>query len=533
MKTSKKRLLALTLAVFLLLTLLCACKTDTSNRVIYCGLESDPVNLDPQLAQGESALTIVGNVFEGLLRTTPGGEIVNGVAEEWKVSKSGQKYTFTLKPDLFWSNRTPLTAEDFVFALQRAVDPQTRAPDAYLLSGIKNASKIMNGELASEKLSVKAPDPSTVVIELKEPDSNFLFTLTRAVCMPCNQKIFEKAKGKYGLSDETVMSNGPFKVSSWVRDDVVRIEQNAEYHDYEQVVPHEVVFTFSGQGERIIPQITGGLLDISAIDGSQVAEIEQENNKNLRTVSLDDTIVALCFNVKSEPFGNTSARRSLALSINRDQINATLPDYLAGANALIPRCYMLDGECYRDEVDGDLVYPFDVERAKVDFSVSLSDLGIQKYPATKLIYPESAVYEGIVRQMIEGWQMNLGVFVNPEPLPQTQLEAALIDGDFDIALVELTSKTTAPLSLLMEFNSKGANIANYKSSSFDKLLKKIKAADDGSADDILAAEKHLIDNAVAVPLLFRPSNYVVSKVIWDVDIRPVSPRMDFRLTRKE
>jgi len=537
MKISKEKLLTLTLTGFILLTLiapLCACKTDTADRIIYCGLEADPVNIDPQLAVGESALTIVGHVFEGLLKATPDGTIENGVIEDWQVSKSGKKYTFDLKPGLAWSNGDPLTSEDFVFALRRAVDPETRAPDSYLLSGIKNASKIMNGSVAAKKLGVKAPDSSTVVIELKEPDSNFLFTLTRPVCMPCNQNFFDSAKGTYGLSDTTIMGNGPFTVSGWAQDKIVRIEKNEEYHDGDAVVPREVVFTFAGQDEQVIPQITGGDIDISVIDGSQAAETDEQNNRKFQIVSLDDTAVALCFNTRAKPFSNSSARKALARSIERDEINAELPDYLTGADALIPRGCMINGKSYREEAGGDLIYPLDVEQAKADFAASLSELGIKKYPAVTLIYPESPVYERIVQRIVESWQVNLGVFINPEPLPLNQLEAALTGGDYDIAFVGLSSKTNAPLSLLMEFSSKGADIANYKSSSFEKILKKIKSAEDGgSIDDVLSAEKRLIKNAVVVPLLYNPSHYVVSKNIWDVDIRSISPRLDFRLARKE
>ena len=84
--------------------------------------------------------------MEGLYRLDKDNKAAPGVAESYKKSDDGKKYTFTLRKNAKWSNGEPVTAKDFVFAWQRAVDQNTAAEYASYVCYLKNAEAINKGK---------------------------------------------------------------------------------------------------------------------------------------------------------------------------------------------------------------------------------------------------------------------------------------------------------------------------------------------------------------------------------------------------
>ncbi len=98
--------------------------------------------MDPALSADAVSSRVMTNTMEGLYSLGKDDKLVPGVAKEFKKSKDGKKYTFTLREDAKWSNGEPVTAKDFVYAWQRAINPDTAAKSAYIMYDIKNAEKI-------------------------------------------------------------------------------------------------------------------------------------------------------------------------------------------------------------------------------------------------------------------------------------------------------------------------------------------------------------------------------------------------------
>ncbi len=115
--------------------------------------------------------------------------------------------------DAKWSNGEPVTANDFVFAWQRAVDPDVASEYSYMLSDIgqiKNAAAIIAGEKDKSELGVTAVDDKTLKVELEAPVSYFLSLMYFPTFYPVNQKFFESCADTFGTSPETTLSNGAF-----------------------------------------------------------------------------------------------------------------------------------------------------------------------------------------------------------------------------------------------------------------------------------------------------------------------------------
>ena len=153
-----KRILTVIVALCLIVAL-SGCFSHSESKALYVPIDLEPLSLDPQIANGYGDEIIISNCFEGLLRIDKNGHIDFGVAIEYKISPNGLKYTFKLNPDACWhltaehkrllgnegydSFDTKITAEDFVFALRRALSPSTKAPYAHKLFSIKNAQEFL------------------------------------------------------------------------------------------------------------------------------------------------------------------------------------------------------------------------------------------------------------------------------------------------------------------------------------------------------------------------------------------------------
>ena len=169
MKNQKKPLILLLTAAIATLA-----QAANAESVLRRGNGSEPHSIDPQTAEGVPESNILRDLFEGLIGEDASGNLVPGVAEKWEISADGKTYTFHLR-DAKWSDGSPLTAHDFVYGWQRAVDPATGSHYSFLLYPIKNAKKIAEGELKdATQLGVKATDDHTLVAELEGPTPYFL-----------------------------------------------------------------------------------------------------------------------------------------------------------------------------------------------------------------------------------------------------------------------------------------------------------------------------------------------------------------------
>ena len=147
--------------------LLAACgnsgsSSSSSSKDIQWNLTSPIQTLDSSLATDTYSNIIIGNTNAGLTRVDKDGKAQPELAKSVDVSKDGLTYTFHLRDGLKWSNGDALTAKDFVYSWQRAVDPATASEYGYLLGPVKNANEINGGKADKSTLGVKATDESNV-----------------------------------------------------------------------------------------------------------------------------------------------------------------------------------------------------------------------------------------------------------------------------------------------------------------------------------------------------------------------------------
>jgi oligopeptide transport system substrate-binding protein len=121
---------------------------------LHRGNGAEPDSLDPHKAQGTWEADIIGDMILGLTTEDSKAEPIPGSAKEWSVSEDGLTWTFKLDDRVKWSDGVPVTADDFVFAWRRLLDPATHAQYASILYVVKNAREVNGGKLQPNELSL-------------------------------------------------------------------------------------------------------------------------------------------------------------------------------------------------------------------------------------------------------------------------------------------------------------------------------------------------------------------------------------------
>src|ERR1700744_2966282 len=189
--------------------------------VLNRGNGSEPKSLDPAFVDTVAESNILGDLLTGLTTLDAAARPIPGVAEHWGVSKDGKTWTFHLRKSL-WSDGKPVTAQDFVFAWQRELDPKTAAPYAYNLWVLKNARAISNGKLPPASLGVRAADDQTLVVQLEHPASYLPELLTHDTAYPVPRHVV-LAKGNAWARVGTYVGNGAYRPAEWIGKDHVSL----------------------------------------------------------------------------------------------------------------------------------------------------------------------------------------------------------------------------------------------------------------------------------------------------------------------
>ncbi|MDY6305903.1 MAG: ABC transporter substrate-binding protein, partial [Oribacterium sp.] len=176
---------------------------EASTEDLKIMMETPVESLDPQQATDGTSFEVIADYTDGLMQMDADGKAVNAIAESYETSDDGLTWTFHLRQDAKWSNGTPVTAKDFVFGWQRAVDPDVASEYAYMLSDIgqvKNAQDIIDGKKDKSELGVTAVDDYTLKVELNAPVSYFLSLMYFPTYYPVNEEFFNTCADTFGTS---------------------------------------------------------------------------------------------------------------------------------------------------------------------------------------------------------------------------------------------------------------------------------------------------------------------------------------------
>ncbi len=252
----------------------------TSSSALNIMLETPVQSLDPQVATDGTSFEVIADYTDGLMQMDADGAAIPACAESYKVSEDGKTYTFHIRQDANWANGDPVTAQDFVFGWQRAVDPNTASEYSYMLSDIgqvANAAEIIAGEKDVTELGATAVDDKTLEVQLVVPVSYFLSLMYFPTFYPVNQKFYESCADTFGTSPETTLSNGAFVLTSYEpAATAFTLEKNESYYDADKVQLPGLNYQVIQDSQQALMSYQTGALDITLVNGEQVDQVKDD-----------------------------------------------------------------------------------------------------------------------------------------------------------------------------------------------------------------------------------------------------------------
>lgn len=440
------------LLLFCFLLSLAGCKPEDFK--LYYEIQTDITTADPQLAQSDSELLLIKNLFEGLYRLNGDGKPVAGAAD-CKISEDGRQYHFTLRKGAQWADGTPLTADDYAFGIARALTRATGAPYAQSLFGIQNAEAFYNGRVAFDKVGVRAESDRELTITLQEANANFPYILTAPCAMPCNREFFSSTNGRYGLDKPSILSNGSFYLQFWDEENGIVLHKDADYNGAFAAQAYAVSLSVAKDANT-----AGRLLDKN-IDGGRVA-YHQANRLPKADFTLQRfpvTTYALVFNADLDK----ELRSIFMQAVNFSSVQEKCTDYMVKADSLIPSTLLSEG--------GAIQRPdYDPAQARARF---LQFTARQPLPALRVLCLKDDRFSALCKQIITDWQSTLGAYsVNLELVDtETELLERLQAGDYSIALAPFQDNGGSIYDFLFPFSAASPqNYLNRTRGAFDTAL---------------------------------------------------------------
>ncbi|WP_423405635.1 ABC transporter substrate-binding protein [Faecalibacterium prausnitzii] len=177
-----------------------------------------------------------------------------------------QKLSDSFGRDAKWSNGDAVTAADFVFGWQRAVDPANASEYAYMLSDIGqvvNAAEIIAGSKPVTDLGITAVDDKTLKVELNVPVSYFLSLMYFPTFYPVNEAFYNTCADTFGTSPDTVLSNGAFKLTDYQpAATAFTLVKNADYYDADRIALDGLNYQVIKDSQQALMSYQTGALDL-------------------------------------------------------------------------------------------------------------------------------------------------------------------------------------------------------------------------------------------------------------------------------
>ena len=540
-----KKLLTATVAVSGAFLLAACSKTATKSAkpVSSSGYEksinwmttSELESLDPAKADDTASEEQIANTYEGLYRLGENSKTVPGVATKSTTSKDGLTWTFYLRKDAKWSNGDPVTAEDFVYAWRRQVDPKTASSQVNNYEGIKNAIKISEGKKKPSSLGVKAEGKYKLVVTFEKKIPYFK-VVTAISLKQLDSKAVKKYGKRYGTKSAYAVYNGPFKSVGWTGSNLTwKLAKNPYYWDKKAVKLETINYSVQKTPSTDYYNLyQTGKLDAAILD-TQAAK-SMKGKKGYRVLTLGNTTY-LCYNYKKKKiFRNANLRRAISMAINRKQLLSTIGTYNTQAKTFSATNVVLDGKNFAQEAESanssvNKYVEYDLKSARSYFKKALKELGVKKVSFTLMADDDNSYKkqtEFIQSALTEAFGGKMTVSVNN--LPKTTRVSRQIANNFDVVLGGLTSDFPDPYHFLAYMQSgQTYNFGKWSNKEYDKAVKASLTMDKTKRRKaLLKAEKILIDQEAISPLYHMGQAWMIRPNIKNLVFNGEYP--DFKTT---
>ena len=478
----KKRLTAFLLLAALLCAVLTGCGGGSADQTpaekdpstdaapvaneITVGIANDlDDSLDPHKTVKAGTREVMFNVFEGLVKPTPDGDLTPAIAEDYTVSEDHLTYTFTLREGVKFHNGDPVTAEDVKYSIDRCADDSEGEPlvPAFLIIR-----------------EVQVVDEKTVTITLTEPSNEFLSYLTAAI-LPAG----------YDGQDTAPIGTGPFKFVSRAAQDTIVLEKFDEYWG-DPAYLDKVTFKIVENADSLMMSLQSGAIDLcNHLPTTQALQLSDDFYIVEGCMSL---VQALYVNNAVAPFDDVRVRQALCYATDRQQIIDLAFD---GYGSLVgSSMYPTLGKYFDDSLTD--TYTYDTAKAKELLAEAGYPDGFDMTMTVPSNYPQHVDTAEVLAEQYKA------VGINVEIIPvewNSCISDVYVGRQYQTTVVGVDASAMTARAMLERFNSQaGNNFVNYQNDEYDALFQQaITCYDDAEQTGIYKQmEKNLADNAANV-----------------------------------
>ena len=486
------------------------CHADT----LSVGIVGDMASLDPAAINGASwENDVLQDIYEGLVTTSPSGELIPGAASHWQVSPDGKTWTFTLRDDARWSDGALVTADDFVNAFRHQLDPKVAASYANMFYPIQHAQDVNGGKLPLTALGVESHNSGrTLVIKLEHPTPYILRILAHGTASPLPTHLI--AKDPQWKSIGHLITNGAFTPVEWAPQSYLRVQRNAAFHAVQDVSYDSVTYYITDSRQTAIMRFRAHALDIArTVPAERLQWLQQIEPNALHASSMLGSYFYAFNTVNGHPTSDPRVREALSLAVNRATIaNQVLAGGFSPSYSLVPAS-MTD---YTPQQVPDAAITDDAARTARARQL-LEEAGYNpSHPLQiKLRYDNSEDNRKSALALSAMWQ-RIGVKSALEKAEPPIHHAALHQGDFDVARAKWDADYDDAMTFLDTLTSWSTNnYSHYSNTAYDALITQaVDAVDPTIRRQLLEqAEQMAMKDYALLPLMTQRSINLVSPSI--------------------
>jgi oligopeptide transport system substrate-binding protein len=465
----------------------------------------------------------LGHIYEGLMTPDKTGKnYVLGSAEAVKVSKDGLQYTYTIRKNAKWHDGKALSAKDFEFAFRRLVDPKFASEYSFIAvtAQIQNAEEIVKGKKAPSELGAKALNDSTFQVQLKSPVTFFNSLMAFNVFYPVREDIVKKFGDKFSTNAESIIGNGPFKLTRWVHESSMRMEKSPTYWNAAAIKLNAIdaPVILKDNGAVYSQLITGGLdMDMGNLDRDRL-KLAQKDKKAVSN-SQDGSVWWFEMNQRPQKlFSNLNLRQALRLVLNRSEfVNKVIaipgtkvafgivPDFLPGSKSSVS-FRKESGLAWKDN---------DAASAKKYIAAYLAETKQTKVPSFTILGDDRSAAKTQIEYLQGFLKKAFQTDVKIDIVPfKTRLQR-MQDGQFDLVMAGWGPDYFDSMTFMDLFMSNNENNHGpFKDSKFDEMIVSAQKENDLAKRTAIltAAEKYLVEEkAGVVPVYQRSRSFIYSE----------------------
>jgi peptide/nickel transport system substrate-binding protein len=465
---------------------------------------------DPDIMYEGEGVQVMEFAYEGLVRYKPGSaEIIPNLAKSWTISPDQLTYTFTLQPGVKFHDGTPVDAESWRkgFARRAAVN---QGP-AYMVAGV---------------VKTEAPDPTTFVVTLKEPNNAFLHYLS-CPWQPFAVSPTAVAKNAKGddLAQEWLKTNdagsGPYTITEFVTGSHYTLTAFPDYWGgkpaFESI---RIEITPSIATQKL--QLDSGAFDM-VTKGFAIPDVlaYQKNPKFAVVNAVGGVGEAIWLNPTSGIFADKALRQAVLTALDRKSIVdtawgglATVQDAMWPADSLPTELAPFPAKVNTEPLKK-LVSK--LPSKKVDLAWA-ADGGAPRQQMAELVANQLAALglDVTVRTMPVAEEFDLA---NQPPEKRPDILVAFLGGD--------TLHLDTTFRILLRTGAKPLNFFQYSNPELDKLMDE--AVRQPTAEQTNAIYQRcseiVVDEAVWIPLCLPPNSTIAHNYMTGIEANSFFPQI--------